>query len=107
VTQTFLWWANVATDVHERYQSFFPEDVRYVADHAKRAMSTFPLRSGRYYGVDYGARGEKGCRSRDAFAGARRRAFRDSQARASPHGFGWRGTNAGGVWGLAVSSKRR
>jgi len=22
--QTFLWWANVATRVHERYQSFFP-----------------------------------------------------------------------------------
>ena len=25
--QTFLWWANVATRVHERYQSFFPPDV--------------------------------------------------------------------------------
>ncbi|WP_309350382.1 DUF5107 domain-containing protein [Telmatospirillum sp.] len=54
--QTFMWWANVATDVHDRYQSFFPDDVRYVADHAKRAISTFPLCSGRYYGIDYAAR---------------------------------------------------
>lgn len=54
--QTFLWWANVATRVHEDYQSFFPPDVRYVADHAKRAMSEFPCCRGVYYGVDYGAR---------------------------------------------------
>jgi tetratricopeptide (TPR) repeat protein len=52
--QTFLWWANVAVKVHERYQSFFPPDVHYVADHAKRAMSRFPLCEGVYYGVDYG-----------------------------------------------------
>jgi hypothetical protein len=31
-TQTFLWWANVAAMVHEQYQSFFPQDVSYVAD---------------------------------------------------------------------------
>ncbi|HEY6057666.1 MAG TPA: DUF5107 domain-containing protein, partial [Candidatus Limnocylindrales bacterium] len=54
--QTFLWWANVAARVHDRYQSFFPPDVTYVADHAKRAMSTFPIARGVYYGVDYGAR---------------------------------------------------
>ena len=58
--QTFLWWANVATRVHEHYQSFFPPDATYVADHAKRAMSTFPLASGRYYGVDYAARARHG-----------------------------------------------
>lgn len=58
--QTFLWWANVATRVHEQYQSFFPPDATYVADHAKRAMSTFPLCTGHYYGVDYAARGRKG-----------------------------------------------
>jgi hypothetical protein len=51
--QTFLWWANVAARVHEHYQSFFPPDVRYVADHAKRAISSFPLADGTYYGVDY------------------------------------------------------
>ena len=52
-TQTFLWWANVATRVHEQYQSFFPKDVRFVADHAKRAITEFPLSEGYYYGIDY------------------------------------------------------
>ncbi len=56
LVQTFLWWANVAVRVHDAYEAFFPPDVRYVADHAKRAMSTFPVARGRYYGVDYGAR---------------------------------------------------
>ena len=58
--QTFLWWANVATRVHEGYQSFFPPDVYYVADHARRSMSEYPLAQGRYYGVNYGERGRKG-----------------------------------------------
>ncbi|HEY1848465.1 MAG TPA: DUF5107 domain-containing protein [Opitutaceae bacterium] len=58
--QTFLWWANVATRVHELYQSFFPPDVTFVADHARRAISAFPLCEGRYYGVDYGARPRRG-----------------------------------------------
>lgn len=60
LTQTFLWWANVATRVHEGYQSFFPPDACYVADHAKRAMSEYPKCEGHYYGVDYGKRGRKG-----------------------------------------------
>jgi tetratricopeptide (TPR) repeat protein len=58
--QTFLWWANVATRVHEGYQSFFPRDVYYVADHARRSMSEYPLAQGHYYGVNYGERGRKG-----------------------------------------------
>ena len=58
--QTFLWWANVATRVHEAYQSFFPPDVSYVADHARRSMSEYPLCQGCYYGVDYGKRGRIG-----------------------------------------------
>lgn len=58
--QTFLWWANVATRVHEAYQSFFPPDVYYVADHARRSMSEYPLAEGHYYGVNYGERGRKG-----------------------------------------------
>ncbi len=60
LAQTFLWWANVATRVHGDYQSFFPPDVTHVADHAKRAMSEYPLATGRYYGVDYGARAKHG-----------------------------------------------
>lgn len=59
-TQTFLWWANVATRVHEKYQSFFPHDVRYAADHAKRAVTEYPFSQGLYYGVDYGERGRRG-----------------------------------------------
>lgn len=59
-TQTFLWWANVATEVHEDYQSFFPEDVHFIADHAKRATSVFPGCEGRYYGVDYASRARDG-----------------------------------------------
>ncbi len=55
-TQTFLWWANVAARVHDAYQSFFPPDVHYVADHAVRAQSTFPIANNDYYGVDYAAR---------------------------------------------------
>ncbi len=51
--QTFLWWANVAVRVHDQYQSFFPPDVTFVADHARRAISTFPVARNHYYGVDY------------------------------------------------------
>jgi tetratricopeptide (TPR) repeat protein len=58
--QTFLWWANVATRVHEKYQSFLPPDTIWVADHAKRAMSTYPLCSGSYYGVNYADREKNG-----------------------------------------------
>jgi tetratricopeptide (TPR) repeat protein len=58
--QTFLWWANVATRVHDAYQSFFPPDVYYVADHARRSMSEYPLAQGQYYGVNYGERGSSG-----------------------------------------------
>ena len=55
-TQTFLWWANVAAKVHDQYESFFPADVDYVADHAGRAKSSFPIAENFYYGVDYRAR---------------------------------------------------
>jgi tetratricopeptide (TPR) repeat protein len=59
-TQTFLWWANVATRVHEAYQSFFPPDVYYVADHARRSMSEYPKCQDHYYGVNYRERSRKG-----------------------------------------------
>ncbi|BET66754.1 DUF5107 domain-containing protein [Opitutales bacterium ASA1] len=58
--QTFLWWANIAVQVHEGYQSFFPPDVGWIADHAKRATSTFPRCNDRYYGVNYGTRARDG-----------------------------------------------
>jgi len=65
LTQTFLWWANVATRVHEAYQSFFPPDVYYIADHARRSMSEYPLAEGSYYGVNYGKRGRAGIPQRE------------------------------------------
>ncbi|WP_404434682.1 DUF5107 domain-containing protein [Microbacterium lacus] len=55
VPQTFLWWANVAARAHDEYQSFFPDDVAYVADHARRAITAFPRADRPYYGVDYPA----------------------------------------------------
>jgi len=58
--QTFLWWANVATRVHEGYQSFLPPDVTHVADHAKGSTSTFPHCTGVYYGVNYAERAKSG-----------------------------------------------
>ncbi|MCA0295076.1 MAG: DUF5107 domain-containing protein [Actinobacteria bacterium] len=54
--QNFLWWANVAARVGDDYQSFFPTDVHWVADHAKRAIASFPEVRGSYYGVDYPGR---------------------------------------------------
>lgn len=52
----FLWWANPAVAVNDDYQSFFPQDVEWVADHGKRDVSTFPLAQGTYYDIDYSQR---------------------------------------------------
>lgn len=54
--QTFLWWVNMAASVNDFYQSFFPQDVTMVADHARRAVTGFPQATGEYYGIDYPAR---------------------------------------------------
>ena len=51
--QTFLWWVNIGIRVHDQYQAFFPPDVHYVGDHAKRAVSWYPIAKTPYYGVDY------------------------------------------------------
>ena len=51
--QSFLWWANPAVRGGDGHQSLFPPDVRAVLDHGKRAVSDFPVATGRYYGVDY------------------------------------------------------
>ncbi|CAM3689563.1 DUF5107 domain-containing protein [Occultella aeris] len=59
LTQTFLWWANVAARAGSDYQSFFPEDVHVVADHAKRAVTAFPAADRPYYDIDYPARRDR------------------------------------------------
>jgi tetratricopeptide (TPR) repeat protein len=53
--QTFLWWANPAVAVNERYYSVFPPDVHAVYDHGKRDVSNFPIATGIYYKQDYSA----------------------------------------------------
>ena len=53
--QTFLWWANPAVEVNDKYQSVFPPDVNAVFDHGKRAVSSFPIATGTYYKMDYSA----------------------------------------------------
>jgi tetratricopeptide (TPR) repeat protein len=54
--QTFLWWANMAASVNDHYQSFFPQDVTMVADHARRAVTGFPRATSTYYGINYPSR---------------------------------------------------
>ena len=83
-TQSFLWWANVATEVHEQYQSFFPPDVSHIADHAKRAIGRFPLCVDRYYGVDYGTRAKRGVP-----ASERPAKYLPDPTRASPNDLSW------------------
>ncbi|MDR2121422.1 MAG: DUF5107 domain-containing protein [Tannerella sp.] len=51
--QTFLWWANPAVPVGERYHSVFPPDVHAVYDHGRRDVSDFPIATGTYYKQDY------------------------------------------------------
>lgn len=55
VPQTFLWWANPAVAVNDYYQSVFPPDINAVFDHGKRAVSSFPIATGKYYKMDYSA----------------------------------------------------
>jgi tetratricopeptide (TPR) repeat protein len=53
--RTFLWWANPAVVVNDRYHSVFPPDVHAVFDHGKRDVSNFPVATGIYYKQDYSA----------------------------------------------------
>ncbi len=46
--QTFMWWANLAVHVHDRYKVVFPPDVEYVNDHDRRAVISYPLMKGIY-----------------------------------------------------------
>ncbi|BDO43841.1 DUF5107 domain-containing protein [Cellulomonas sp. NTE-D12] len=89
--QTFLWWANVAAPVNDHYQSFFPADVRFVADHAKRAVVSFPHPDARYYGVDYAARVDEAHPDADRLDW-----FRNIPVPTSYMGVGSRGDHFGG-----------
>ncbi|MGN0494534.1 MAG: DUF5107 domain-containing protein, partial [Acutalibacteraceae bacterium] len=41
--RSFLWWENAAVPVHEKYQIFFPQDVRYVNFHYLKSRITYPV----------------------------------------------------------------
>lgn len=51
--QTFLWWANPAVVVNDKYYSVFPPDVNAVFDHGKRAVTAFPISKSVYYKYNY------------------------------------------------------
>lgn len=53
IPKTFLWWANVAVHCHEEYETFFPRDVKFVADHGKREVTSYPYANNQYYNIDY------------------------------------------------------
>lgn len=53
IPKTFLWWANIAVHCHQNYESFFPKDVRFVADHGKREATSYPYADSQYYNIDY------------------------------------------------------
>ena len=50
---SFLFWANPSVHVDTTYQVIFPPSVRYVTQHAKREMTTWPIADRRYNRYDY------------------------------------------------------
>lgn len=63
--RSFLWWANVAARADDDYQAFFPNDVTHVADHARRAITSFPSADRPYYGVRYSDSSQERYRAAD------------------------------------------
>jgi len=52
-TNSFLYWANVATHVNESYQIFFPPSTAYGTYHAKNYFVHWPIAKEKYLGRDY------------------------------------------------------
>ena len=52
--QSFLWWANAAVHIHEKYQVIFPPDVYYAYSHYKTNVASYPIAKGIYCSIDYG-----------------------------------------------------
>jgi len=46
--QIFMWWANVAVSVNNKYRTIFPPDVEWVNDHDRRAIMSWPIAKGIY-----------------------------------------------------------
>lgn len=55
LTHSFLYWANTATHVNDRYQVIFPPTQQFVVYHAKNSFAHWPVSHEVYNGVDYTA----------------------------------------------------
>jgi tetratricopeptide (TPR) repeat protein len=53
IVNSFLFWANPSVHVDPNYQVIFPPSVKYVTQHAKREMTTWPIADRRYNFFDY------------------------------------------------------
>ena len=52
-TQTFLYWANVATHTNKDYQAIFPPSVQVATYHAKNAFTHWPVSTEMFRGQDF------------------------------------------------------
>ncbi len=52
-TNTFLYWANVATHTNENYQTIFPPSVEFATFHAKNDFTHWPFSTDEYRGQDF------------------------------------------------------
>lgn len=46
--QIFMWWANLAVPVNDKYRTVFPPDCEWVNDHDRRAVLSWPIAKGVY-----------------------------------------------------------
>ena len=53
VSNSFLFWANLAVHVDTTYQVIFPPSVQYVTYHAKREMATWPIADSIFINYDF------------------------------------------------------
>jgi len=52
-TNTFLYWANVATHANENYQTIFPPSVEFATYHSKTDFTRWPISTENYRGQDF------------------------------------------------------
>ncbi len=52
-TNTFLYWANVATHTNENYQTIFPPSVEFATFHSKNDFTRWPFSTEVYRGQDF------------------------------------------------------
>lgn len=52
-TNTFLYWANVATHTNENYQTIFPPSVDFATYHSKNDFTRWPISTEMYRGQDF------------------------------------------------------